>query len=37
MWFSEVNDKKAALKGFAPTAAILILMAGWMLVYFTNF
>ena len=37
MWFSEVNDKKAALKGFAPTAAILILLAGWMLVYFTNF
>jgi len=37
LWFSEVDDKKAALRGFAPTAAVLIGLAGWMLVYFTNF
>jgi hypothetical protein len=37
LWFGEVNDKKAALRGFAPLAAVLIGLAGWMLVYFTNF
>ena len=37
LWFSEVDDKKAALRSFAPTAAVLIGLAGLMLVYFTNF
>ena len=36
-WFREVNNKKTALKGFAPTAAVLIILAGGMLIYFTNF
>jgi hypothetical protein len=37
LWFSEVADKKAALRGFAPAAAVLIVLSGGMLVYFTNF
>ena len=37
MWFNQINDKKAALQGFAPTAVVLIALAAWMLVYFTNF
>ena len=37
MWFRQVNDKNAALRGFAPTAIILIGLAAWMLIYFTNF
>ncbi|MFZ9024406.1 MAG: hypothetical protein ACO3BO_06630 [Anaerohalosphaeraceae bacterium] len=36
-WFDITEDKKSALQGFAPTAAVIIILAAMMLVYFTNF
>ena len=37
LWFAEQGEKRAALHGFAPTAAVIFLMSGGMLVYFTYF
>jgi hypothetical protein len=37
LWFTEMVDKKAAIRGFAPTGAVLCSLAAGMLVYFTHF
>jgi hypothetical protein len=37
IWYSITQDKHDALRGFVPTAAVIITLAATMLVYFTNF
>ena len=36
-WWGLTKNKKTALRGFGPTALIFILLAGGMLIYFTNY
>jgi len=37
LWHNEIGLKNKALKGFTPTAAMLLLLAGGMLVYLTHY
>jgi hypothetical protein len=37
MWLNVVPDRSSALKAFAPTAALLVLLSGTMLTYFAHF
>ena len=37
LWRCTAAEKKRALRGFAPTAAVLIAVAAGMLLYFTNY
>ncbi|MCG6881535.1 MAG: hypothetical protein LJE96_20630, partial [Deltaproteobacteria bacterium] len=37
LWHNEIGIENKALKGFAPTAAVLLLLAGGMLVYLTHY
>jgi hypothetical protein len=37
LWMYTVAEKKSALRGFAPTAAVLITVTAGMLLYFTNY
>jgi hypothetical protein len=37
LWRGIVGEGKIALRGFAPTAAVLITLAVGMLLYFTNY
>jgi hypothetical protein len=37
LWNNEVEGTTNALRGFAPTAAILLIVAGGMLIYLTNY
>ena len=37
LWDNETRGKKNVLKGFAPTAVILLIVAGGMLIYLTHY
>ena len=37
LWWRAAGEKKSALRGFAPTAIILITLAAGMIMYFTNY
>ncbi len=37
LWHNEIDSKNNTLKGFTPTAAVLVLLAGGMLVYLTHY
>ncbi|MBL7212589.1 MAG: 4Fe-4S binding protein [Desulfobacteraceae bacterium] len=37
LWNNEIEVKKNVLRGFAPTAVILLIMTGGMLIYFTHY
>ena len=37
LWHNETDQKNKTLKAFAPTAAVLLLLAGGMLVYLTRY
>ena len=37
LWHNEIDSKNNTLKGFTPTAAVLVLLAGGMLVYLTRY
>jgi polyferredoxin len=37
LWLTETGRPESALRGFSPTAGLLLLLAGGMIVYFTQF
>ena len=37
LWDNEIEEKKDVLKSFAPTAVILLIVAGGMLIYLTHY